>query len=386
MDCGIVLEGGGARGAYHMGAVKAILEKGYNITGVTGTSIGSINGAFIAQGDFETAYEIWENIKYTTLLDIDENKLMSALSRNINLDIVKYLSRKFAQVVKSGGIDTQKMRKFLDEHIDENRIRNSRIKFGLVTYSLTEKKPYELFAQDIPEGMLVDYLLASSRLPVFKQEPLDEKYYIDGGVYNNCPVNMLVNKGFKNIIAIKTGSIFRTRDIKKIEKQKDIDLKVIEPMNSLPNILSFESKTAKRLITLGYFDALKVLDNLDGFEYYFNSISEEIFLKSLLEYDELGLNEIYKLLNLTGYNSKKTLFEIVIPILLKKIGFKEAKTYKDVVQALTEYIALKENVEQFKVYDFNEFLNLVKLKIRMKGKNKLDQVIYRFIKNFNIKE
>ena len=181
MDCGIVLEGGGARGAYHMGAVKAILEKGYNITGVTGTSIGSVNGAMIAQGDFEVAYNVWKNIKYTTLFNIDENKLTLALKKNIDFDIVKYMSRKFAQMVKNGGIDTQRMRKFLDEHIDEERIRNSEIKFGLVTYSLTEKKPYELFVEDIPNGMLKEYIMASSRLPGFRQEPIGEKFFIDGG-------------------------------------------------------------------------------------------------------------------------------------------------------------------------------------------------------------
>lgn len=384
MDCGIVLEGGGSRGAYHMGAVKAIIEKGYNITGVTGTSIGSINGAMIVQGDFDDAYKIWETIKYTTLLDIDENRLMLALKRNVNLDVVKYLSRKFAQVIKNGGIDTQKMRKFLDEHIDEDRIRNSNIKFGLVTYSLTEKKPYELFVEDIPVGMLKDYIMASSMLPGFKQQPIGDKFYIDGGVYNNCPLNMLVDKNFKDIFVIRTGSSFKIKDIDKIKKQKHINLKIIEPKNNLGSILSFESKTANRLITLGYYDALKVLDNLDGFEYYFNPLSEEIFLNSLSEYNQVELNKLYELLNLTSYDSKKSLFETVIPILLKKIGFKEAKTYKDVVQALVEYVAKKENIEQFKVYDFKEFLTLVKSKIRIKGKNKLDEVIYRLVKNIEI--
>lgn len=385
MDCGIVLEGGGSRGAYHMGAVKAILEKGYNITGVTGTSIGSINGAMIVQGDFEAAYKIWETIKYTTLLDIDENRLMLALKRNVNLDVVKYLSRKFAQVIKNGGIDTQKMRKFLDEHIDEDKIRNSNIKFGLVTYSLTEKKPYELFVEDIPVGMLKDYIMASSMLPGFKQEPIGDKFYIDGGVYNNCPLNMLVDKNFKDIFVIRTGSSFKIKDIDKIRKQKNINLKIIEPRNNLGNILSFESKTANRLITLGYYDTIQVLDNLDGFEYYFKSLPEEIYLNSLSEYNPEELNKLYELLNLTSYSSKKSLFETVIPILLKKIGFKEAKTYKDVILALVEYVALKENIEQFKIYDFREFLSIVKSKIRIKGKSKLDEVIYRFVKNLEIK-
>ncbi len=385
MDCGIVLEGGGARGAYHMGAVKAILEKGYNITGVTGTSIGSVNGAMIAQGDFQVAYDVWANIKYTTLFNIDENKLTLALKKNINLDIVKYMSKKFTQMVKNGGVDTAKMRKFLDDHIDEDKIRNSKIKFGLVTYSLTEKKPYELFVEDIPQGMLKDYIMASSRLPGFKQEPIGEKFFIDGGVYNNCPLNMLADNNFKKIFVIRTGSFFKIKDINRIRKQNDISLKIVEPRNALPNILNFESKTSNYLLNLGYYDALKVLDNLDGFEYYFNPLSEEIYLNSLIEYNQIELNKIYTLLKLTSHDSKKPLLEIVIPALINKIGFKGAATYKDVIQALVEYVALKENIEQFKVYEFKDFLSLVKSKIRIKNKSKLDEVIYRLVKNLEIK-
>lgn len=387
MDCGIVLEGGGARGAYHMGAVKAILEKGYNITGVTGTSIGSVNGAMIAQGDFEIAYTLWQNIKYTTLFDLDENKLQLALKKNINLDVVKYISRKFGQMVKAGGVDTKRMRAFLEEYIDEDKLRNSNVKFGLVTYSLTEKKPYELFAEDIPNGMLIDYVMASSRLPGFKQEPVGEKFFIDGGVYNNCPINMLADKGFKNIFAIRTGkgSLFGIKDINRIRKMKDVNLKIIMPNRSLAGILSFESKTSNRLIKLGYYDTLKSLDNLDGIDYYFNPVLESTILNSLTQYDDEELNKIYSVLKLKTRDSKKPLFEVVIPVIFKKMGFDEAKTYKDAIFTLVEYIALKENVDQFKIYDFKDFLNIVKGTIRLKDKNKIDEVIYRFVRNLEIK-
>ncbi|HMM69555.1 MAG TPA: patatin-like phospholipase family protein, partial [Gudongella oleilytica] len=50
---GLVLEGGGAKGSYHVGVYKALLEEGIPIGGVAGTSIGALNGAMIVQGDFE---------------------------------------------------------------------------------------------------------------------------------------------------------------------------------------------------------------------------------------------------------------------------------------------------------------------------------------------
>ena len=58
---GVALEGGGARGAFHVGAIKALLEEGYEIDGVVGTSIGAFNAAMIAQGDFEKCFEMFIN-------------------------------------------------------------------------------------------------------------------------------------------------------------------------------------------------------------------------------------------------------------------------------------------------------------------------------------
>ena len=46
---GLVLEGGGARGSYHIGAYRAIMEEGIEINGITGTSIGALNGAMIVR-------------------------------------------------------------------------------------------------------------------------------------------------------------------------------------------------------------------------------------------------------------------------------------------------------------------------------------------------
>ncbi len=50
---GLVLEGGGAKGAYHIGAYRALMEEGIEIQGIAGTSVGALNGAILAQGDYE---------------------------------------------------------------------------------------------------------------------------------------------------------------------------------------------------------------------------------------------------------------------------------------------------------------------------------------------
>ena len=69
---GLVLEGGGARGAYEMGAVKALMENGYKFDGVVGTSIGAINAAVIAQGDWAIGSKIWSKLTPELLFPGDE--------------------------------------------------------------------------------------------------------------------------------------------------------------------------------------------------------------------------------------------------------------------------------------------------------------------------
>ena len=59
---GLVLEGGGAKGAYQIGAWKALKELGIDIKGVAGTSVDALNGAMIVQDDFEKAYEVWHDV------------------------------------------------------------------------------------------------------------------------------------------------------------------------------------------------------------------------------------------------------------------------------------------------------------------------------------
>ncbi|RVU55577.1 patatin-like phospholipase family protein [Anaerosphaera multitolerans] len=57
---GLVLEGGGAKGAYQIGAYFALKELGYEFEAVVGTSIGSINGALIVMGEADKALKLWK--------------------------------------------------------------------------------------------------------------------------------------------------------------------------------------------------------------------------------------------------------------------------------------------------------------------------------------
>ena len=77
MKYGLTLEGGGARGAYHIGAVKALVENGYEFGAVVGTSIGAVNAAYIAQGDLDFVYNMWKTLSFDALFDVDQESYES---------------------------------------------------------------------------------------------------------------------------------------------------------------------------------------------------------------------------------------------------------------------------------------------------------------------
>ena len=64
----VVLSGGGARGAYQAGAWKALRELDYQFDIVTGTSVGALNAAMMASGDFDRAITLWQEISPEAVL------------------------------------------------------------------------------------------------------------------------------------------------------------------------------------------------------------------------------------------------------------------------------------------------------------------------------
>ena len=78
MKIGLVLAGGGSRGAYQIGVWKALIELGIDkyINVISGTSIGALNAMLFLQGDYNLAEEIWKDITQEKILPIEEKDLI----------------------------------------------------------------------------------------------------------------------------------------------------------------------------------------------------------------------------------------------------------------------------------------------------------------------
>ncbi len=383
MKYSLVLEGGGAKGAYQIGVVKALKEAGYEFDVVTGTSIGAINAAYIVQGDFEYVYHLWETLSFKDLFDVEEENLLRAQNLDINFDVVRYLTKKFGQMIKEKGIDTQKIRKIMEDSIDEEKIRKSSMNFGLVTYCLTDNTPQELFIEDIPKGKLVDYLMATSNLPVFIRTKIDDKNYIDGGAWDPCPIHMLEEKGYQNIITIR---VFkrksRIRGYQGILKRGKVKLFMIEPVEVLPSILNFDSKNLNELLKLGYYDGLRFLNHYLGYYYYIKSVQEETvqeMLKQIRVEEKLKLIKSLKINYALGENVHEVFLNKVLEELVLRTKQKYANQPLDALICILEEIARDLEIERFQIYSLEEWILMLKKSKKPKEISKRMKPLYDFL-------
>jgi hypothetical protein len=244
-----VLGGGGARGAYEIGVWQALRETDIRPDMIAGCSVGAINGALIAQDDFDLAVRLWKEIQTDMIVD-------------------KSFPRKKDSPLK----------KLLDRYLDEPKIRAGGTEFGIVTVELPNLTPRYFFLEDIGQGKLIDFILASASLfPAFKAADIDDAKYVDGGYLDNLPVGMALKRGATKIIAVdlETSGLVQ----KEALKQAD-DLTMIRCKWDLGNILVFDGKSSEKNLRLGYLDTLKVFGFFDGNHYTF---SKGEYSKRMLE-------------------------------------------------------------------------------------------------------
>ena len=352
---GLALEGGGAKGAFHIGAVKALLENGYEFDGVVGTSIGAFNGALISQGDFEKAYDLWINMEPSMLFDIEDECMRNIVHNGLTKETIKYISSRTINLIENRGIDTSKIRRVLYENVDEYKLRTSNIDFGMVTVSIPDFNPVEVYKEDIPAGKIRDYIMASANFPGFKLYPIDGKYYIDGGIYDNCPVNLLIRKGYKDVIAVRTSKNDKFSNI----VNKDVRIRSIIASEDLGNALIFDNDLIRRNITLGYFDAIRMIKNLKGRKYYIEPFEEVFFFDILNNIPENVILQIGETLKVPQMDSKRMLFEKIIPTIADLLKLPNTATYEEIFIGLLEVIAEKKSVEKFNIYSINEFIDAI---------------------------
>lgn len=349
-EYGLVLEGGGAKGAYQIGAWKALREAGVKIKGVAGTSVGALNAAFICMDDLEKAETIWKSIAYSKVMDVNDEQMSHLFAMDMDSEMLREALRDTFRVLADGGTDITPLRTLIEENIDEGKIRQSPVEFFACTYSLTDRKELEVDMKQLPEGHMEDMLLASSYLPVFKNVKFEGKKYTDGGLTNVLPVNTLVNRGYEDVILLR---IFGIGHMKKFEIPENVNVYEISPKVSLGNILQFDAQKSRRNMKIGYYDAMRLIYGLQGKIYYIEESGEECYyLNKLLEADPEVQRQVLADYKLHEDDSQRlrNLLEIVFPLMADELKLSKKWTYKELYLSMLEATARQYRVPKYEIY------------------------------------
>lgn len=373
---GLVLEGGGAKGAFQIGAWKALKELGIEIQGISGTSVGALNGAIIAQDEFEKCYDIWYNMSPSKVINIDERIYEKLLKFDITPDNLGYIIGHLKIILNERGLDVTPLRNLLKKYINEDIIRNSKKDLGIVTISISDLRPLEVFIENIPNGQLIDYLMASAYFPAFRMKKLHGKLYLDGGLYDNLPIRLLLSKGYKDLIAIRLYGIGITRKV----RERGFNITYVTPSDDLGMTLDFTTERARRNLELGYFDTMRTFKKLKGNKYYIESKEDEdYFIQYFLNLEEEKVLMIGKILGVEDMPYRRMLFEYIIPKLGELLSIGNDEGYEEIILAMYERVAEKRRVEKFKMYSFDDFEDEVLSKFRP-SRGSVSKIIPRFFK------
>lgn len=352
----IVFGGGGARGAFEIGVWKALDELGYHADIVTGTSVGALNGALYILGNQKEAEKMWKEIETNDILGFESPVEVAGIG-----DYGKAVSEFIVKVIKEKGLSTKPLKEMVLKYIDdEQEIRSRNIIFGLSTVNLKTMQVENFYLDEIEEGKLKDYLLASSALyPAMEKYYISDTPYIDGGYGNNIPIDMALNKHPDQLVVVDVhGPYLFKRD----PRIKNVEYLWIKTNWPLGDMLLFDKQRTELNIRLGYLETMKQARASDYTGYWYTfapndyEAEEESFYIALHQL-LIGQRSSHLFRQIDKETYQKTL--------LKELSKKWGKVVNEhtVMLALLEMTGRTFKVSPDKKYEISDFQSKIKKRV-----------------------
>lgn len=190
---------------------------------------------------------------------------------------------------------------------------------------------------------------------------------MDGGGFNNVPIDVLIDRGYEDIIVIRIYGWGYDRE-RVVKIPEGVTVSHIAPRQDLGGILEFDKKQARKNMNLGYYDAKRFLYGLagriyyidapNGEPYYFDKMMSELellklYLKDWIHEEDTG--------SLTGY---RAFTEKIFPRLAEEYKLKEGWDYKDMYIGLLEDLAKRLRIRRFQIYTVDELTGVIWKKLK----------------------
>lgn len=248
---GLVLGGGGARGAAHIGVIRVLEEMNIPVDYVAGTSFGSLVGALYAMGmDADELEELLGSLDWDDLFS-DKTERQNQSIRRKSDDAKALYGPKFgvgkdSQWVQQGAITGQKI-SFLFETLVKQRSQVSRFDDLPLPYRAVATDLVTGQAVVLSDGDLAQAMKASMSVPgIFSPVVRGDQLLVDGGIANNVPIDVVREMGADVVIAVNVGTGLSSRD--------DLN-SMLAVVGQLTNILT-NSNTERNIATLSEQDIL----------------------------------------------------------------------------------------------------------------------------------
>lgn len=246
---GLVLAGGGGKGAYQIGVFRALREKLIDnyITAVSGSSVGALNAVLYALSSQKIAEYVWGEVTPDKFLKVDPSMID----------------------LKEGLVSREGLMDIIDQYVNLEQVSNSDLDIYITTTiydSLGLGKgvaKYHRLNYKEPDT-IKKLLLASSAMPViYSPIEIDGFLHRDGGVADNLPIEPLYDEGIRNFIVVGLSENTQLD----YDKYSDAEFVFIKPGESIGDFFSgtldFSKNGVKLRMELGYLDAIRILEFSD---------------------------------------------------------------------------------------------------------------------------
>ena len=357
----LVFAGGGSKGAYQIGAWKALEELGEHFEIACGTSIGSINAAFYVQQDYAAANEMWTSLRADQIMTngINFDKTIEGLvsQRDQLIPFIKTF-------INSKGADVKPFHENLQKYFNAEKFFSSPVDYALVTVKYPSFTPCEIYKKDMePYGADAWQWLAASgaAYPVFPVMNVAGEDYVDGGYFDNIPVAPAFKLGAKEVLVI---------DLKTEKNHEGYihhpKVKYVKPSRDLGAFLNFERDALRFSINLGYNDTMKAYGRFYGRQYTFiPSQNDADLLKAVAErfIELLTVSEAnYDFSSMVSKRQRVNTLEGCTTILSAEIGV-DKPTSEQLFIAALERLLRACSYEIDKNYQFGDLLYHLKSEV-----------------------
>ncbi len=323
---GFVLSSDGSKSSFEIGAWKALRELDFDISASTGSFVGALNAALIAQNDFERAVRFWRNVSSKRLLGVNRH-IAQRYTEEWSRTDTKAFKKNYMMYVNGKTEDLDPLRDVIELFIDEKLVRKSRIDFGFVSISLQTLEAELITLKKIPNGKLCQYLLAAACFPQITQtnRAADPQFSSQYSPYD------LAEK-------FRCDSIISTDDVIVIPPALKSEVSIIKSSEVLELNIAETAEQMKKNIKMGYIDTLMKYEKSYGTSYFVPSMQPaeryNYFKSTLGKPINYQLDSLVKMiLRLKELNKPNV--ELRLKQMLKAGGIK----YEDVYLALLENAA-----------------------------------------------